>query len=76
MPQPQPVSRVVDVDRADVDRPNDSRADVDGEVGTVLPSADMVEKYHAIYMAALIDLFNRNKGRYAVDGERAVLEIN
>lgn len=39
------------------------------------PTAEDVDKYHALYIEKLQALFNKYKGKYAVDKENAVLEI-
>ena len=39
------------------------------------PTAEEVDKYHQLYVTNVVALFNKYKGTYAVDGEKAVLEL-
>ena len=39
------------------------------------PSSEDIDKYHALFLKGYQDLFNKYKGKYARDGEAAVLEI-
>lgn len=39
------------------------------------PSSEEIDKYHSIYINKYIELFNKFKGKYASEGEKATLEI-
>lgn len=39
------------------------------------PSKEDVDKYHAMYIQAYRDLFEKNKEKYAAEGKNAILEI-
>ena len=39
------------------------------------PTNEDVAKYHELYMATMKALFDKHKGKYAYDGEKAVLEL-
>jgi hypothetical protein len=39
------------------------------------PTTEDVDKYHDLYCKNMRELFDKFKGRYAVEGDKAVLEI-
>lgn len=39
------------------------------------PSSEDIDKYHTIYINKYNELFNKFKGKYASEGEKAILEI-
>lgn len=39
------------------------------------PTSEDVDKYHEIYIEKITSLFNKHKGNYAAEGEKAVLHI-
>ena len=60
----------------------DNNIDVTAVVGKQIPlpkieepTAEEIDKYHALYIAEVKALFERNKAKYAATKDKAVLEI-